>query len=328
MTFKALLTTKTGEKTSTAIVDLDERDLMPGDVTVAVEYSTVNYKDALAITGRGSVIRRFPLIPGIDFAGIVEASTHPGFTVGDRVVANGWELSHTHHGGFAQKARVKGDWLVKLPDVFSTRDAMAIGTAGYTAMLSVLALEHGGITPDRGDILVTGANGGAGSVAITLLSKLGYRVIASTGRPEEADYLHALGAAEIIDRRTLSEPGEPIAAEQWAGAIDSVGSHTLANVLAQTRYRGVVAAFGLAQGADLPASVLPFILRNVTLAGIDSVNAPQDVRLQAWSRLARDLDLDKLARTTHVVALADVPRVVTEIFEGKIQGRTVVDVNV
>jgi len=327
MTFKALLTTKADEKILTAMVDFDERDLMPGDVTVAVEYSTVNYKDALAITGRGSVIREFPLIPGIDFAGIVEASAHPGFTVGDRVVANGWELSQTHHGGFAQKARVKGDWLVKLPDVFSTRDAMAIGTAGYTAMLSVLALEHGGITPDRGDILVTGANGGAGSVAIALLSTLGYRVIASTGRPEEADYLHALGAAQIIDRRTLSEPGAPIAAEQWAGAIDSVGSHTLANVLAQTRYRGVVAAFGLAQGVDLPASVLPFILRNVTLAGIDSVNAPRDVRLQAWSRLARDLDLDKLARTTQEIGLADVPRVASNVLAGKVRGRTVVDVN-
>lgn len=281
----------------------------------------------MAVTGRGSVIRTFPLIPGIDFAGIVEASSHSGFAVGDRVLANGWDLSHTHHGGYSQKARVNGDWLVKIPNVFSTRDAMAIGTAGYTAMLSVLALEHGGITPDRGDILVTGANGGAGSVAIALLSKLGYRVVASTGRPEEADYLHALGAAEIIDRRTLSEPGQPMTSEQWAGAIDSVGSHTLANVLAQTRYRGVVAAFGLAQGADLPASVLPFILRNVTLAGIDSVNAPQDVRLQAWSRLARDLDLDRLARTTQVVALADVPRVANEIFEGKVQGRTVVDVN-
>jgi len=281
----------------------------------------------MAVTGRGAVVRKFPLIPGIDFAGIVEASTHPGIAVGDRVVANGWELSHTHHGGFAQKARVKGDWLVKLPDVFSTRDAMAIGTAGYTAMLSVLALEHGGIAPKRGDILVTGANGGAGSVAIALLSKLGYRVIASTGRLDEADYLHALGAAEIIDRRTLSEPGKPIAAERWAGAIDSVGSHTLANVLAQTRYRGVVAAFGLAQGADLPASMLPFILRNVTLAGIDSVNAPQDVRLQAWSRLARDLDLDKLARATQEVALADVPRIASDVLAGKVRGRTVVNVN-
>ncbi|RPX18569.1 oxidoreductase [Pseudomonas aeruginosa] len=327
MTFKALLATKTGDTTTTSLVDFNEDDLMPGDVTVSVEYSTVNYKDAMAVTGRGAVIRKFPLIPGIDFAGVVESSSHPDFAVGDRVLANGWELSQSHHGGFAQKARLKGDWLVKIPDVFSARDAMAIGTAGYTAMLSVLALEHGGITPERGDILVTGANGGAGSVSIALLSKLGYRVIASTGRPDEADYLRALGAAEIIDRRTLSEPGKPISAERWAGAIDSVGSHTLANVLAQTRYRGVVAAFGLAQGADLPASVLPFILRNVTLAGIDSVNAPQEVRLQAWSRLARDLDRDKLARTTQEVALADVPRVAGEVLQGKVRGRTVVNVN-
>lgn len=327
MTFKALLASKTDESVSTEVVELDEQSLMPGDVTVAVEYSTVNYKDAMAVTGRGPVIRQFPLIPGIDFAGTVEASSYPGIAVGDRVVANGWGLSQTHHGGFAQKARVSGDWLVKIPDVFSTRDAMAIGTAGYTAMLSVLALEHGGLAPDRGEILVTGANGGAGSVAIALLSSLGYRVIASTGRTGEADYLRSLGAADIIDRRTLSEPGPPISKERWAGAVDSVGSHTLANVLAQTRYRGVVAAFGLAQGADLPASVLPFILRNVTLAGIDSVNAPQQVRLRAWSRLAQDLDLGKLARTTRLIRLAEVPENASRVLEGKIQGRTIVDVN-
>jgi acrylyl-CoA reductase (NADPH) len=306
---------------------MNEQDLMPGDVTVTIDYSTVNYKDALAITGRAPVISQFPLIPGIDFAGTVEASSYPGIAVGDRVVANGWGLSQTHHGGYAQKARVRGEWLVKIPDAFSTRDAMAIGTAGYTAMLSVLALEHGGLTPQRGDILVTGANGGVGSIAIAILSDLGYRVIASTGRLDEGDYLRSLGAAEIIDRRTLSEAGAPIAAERWAGAVDSVGSHTLANVLAQTKYRGVVTACGLAQGMDLPASVLPFILRNVTLAGIDSVNAPQEARLQAWSRLARDLDLSKLARTTQVVGLAEVPAVVERMFEGKVQGRTIVDVN-
>jgi len=300
---------------------------VPGDVTVAVEYSTVNYKDAMALSGRSPIIRTFPLIPGIDFAGVVESSTYPGIVAGDRVLANGWGLSQTHHGGFAQRARVSGDWLVKIPAAFSARDAMAIGTAGYTAMLSVLALEHGGLTPARGDILVTGANGGSGSVAIALLSKLGYRVIASTGRLEEADYLRALGANEIIDRHTLSAPGAPISEERWAGAIDSVGSHTLANVLAHTRYRGVVAAFGLAQGADLPASVLPFILRNITLAGIDSVNAPQQIRLQAWSRLASDLDLDKLARTSKVVGLGDVPDIASRVLAGKIQGRTIVDVN-
>jgi len=327
MTFKALLTTKTGDVISTALVDFDEADLMPGDVTVAIDYSTVNYKDAMAISGRGPVIRQFPLIPGIDFSGVVQASSHAGFAVGDRVIANGWGLSQTHHGGLAQKARVNGDWLVKLPDVFSTRDAMSIGTAGYTAMLSVLALEHAGVTPDKGDVLVTGAGGGAGSIAIALLSKLGYRVIASTGRLEETDYLRELGAAEVIDRRTLSEPGAPIAKERWAGAIDSVGSHTLANVLAQTRYRGAVAAFGLAQGVDLPGSVLPFILRNVTLAGIDSVNAPQEVRLQAWARLATDLDLGKLARATQVVGLAEVPGLAEPVLQGKVRGRTVVDVN-
>lgn len=327
MSFKALLATKTGDAISTRLVDFKEEDLMPGDVTVVIDYSTVNYKDAMALSGRSPVIRQFPLIPGIDFAGIVEASSHPDFKVGERVLVNGWGLSQTHHGGFAQKARVSGDWLVKVPEVFSTREAMAIGTAGYTAMLSVLALEHGGLTPERGDILVTGASGGAGSVAIALLSGLGYRVIASTGRQEEADYLRDLGAAQVIDRRTLSEASAPIAKERWAGVIDSVGSHTLANALAQTQYRGVVAAFGLAQGADLPGSVLPFILRNVTLAGIDSVNAPQHVRLQAWSRLARDLDVAKLARTTQVVGLAEVPAVAGRVLEGKVRGRTVVDVN-
>lgn len=327
MTFKALLTTKTGEAVSTHLVDFKEEDLMPGDVTVAIEFSTVNYKDAMALSGRSPVIRQFPLIPGIDFAGIVETSSHPGFEAGDRVLVNGWGLSQTHHGGFAQKARVSGDWLVKIPEVFSTQAAMAIGTAGYTAMLSVLALEHGGLTPDRGDILVTGASGGAGSVAIALLSGLGYRVIASTGRQEEGDYLRDLGATQVIDRNTLSQAGAPIAKERWAGVIDSVGSHTLANALAQTQYRGVVAAFGLAQGADLPGSVLPFILRNVTLAGIDSVNAPQAVRLQAWSRLAQDLDLSKLTRTTQMVGLAEVPTVAARVLEGKVRGRTVVDVN-
>ncbi len=327
MTFKALLATRSGDTISTAQAVLSDTDLMPGEVTVAVEYSTVNYKDALAVSGRSPVIRTFPLIPGIDLAGVVERSTHAGIAPGDRVLVNGYGLSQTHHGGFAQRARVPGEWLVKVPDAFSTRDAMAIGTAGYTAMLSVLALEHGGLTPAHGDILVTGANGGAGSIAIALLSGLGYRVVASTGRLEEADYLKELGAAEVLDRHTLSEPGAPIAKERWAGAIDSVGSHTLANVLAQTRYRGVVAAFGLAQGADLPGSVLPFILRNVTLAGIDSVNAPLPVRQQAWGRLARDLDLGKLARTTRVVSLDEVPAIAARVLQGKVQGRTVVDVN-
>ena len=325
--FKALLAQKTGEKISTSVVEMDEQQLMPGDVSVAVDYSTVNYKDALAISGRAEIIRQFPLIPGIDFAGTVEASSHAGIAVGDRVVANSWGLSQTHHGGYAQKARVSGDWLVKIPAPLSTKDAMAIGTAGYTAMLSVLALEHGGLTPQRGDILVTGANGGVGSIAIAILSDLGYRVVASTGRPDEADYLRSLGAAEVIDRRTLSEPGAPIARERWAGAVDSVGSRTLVNVLSQTQYHGVVTACGMAQGVDLPGSVLPFILRNVTLAGIDSVNAPRQARTEAWSRLARDLNLNKLGQTVRVVGLREVPDVVGQLFAGKVQGRTVVDVN-
>jgi len=327
MTFKALLATKADKTISTRLVDFDESALMAGDVDVAIDYSTVNYKDAMALSGRAPVIQTFPLIPGIDFSGTVVHSSHPGFQAGDRVVANGWGLSQTHHGGYAQRARVSGDWLVKLPEALSTRDAMAVGTAGYTAMLAVLALEHAGLTPDRGDVLVTGASGGSGSIAVALLSGLGWRVTASTGRLEEADYLRGLGAAEVIDRRTLSEPGAPIAKERWAGAIDSVGSHTLANVLAQTRYRGAVAAFGLAQGADLPGSVLPFILRNVTLAGIDSVNAPRDVRLTAWARLARDLDLAKLASTTQTVGLAAVPDLAGPVLKGQVRGRTVVDVN-
>lgn len=327
MTFKGLMASKSGDTISTDLVELEEQDLMPGDVTIAVDYSTVNYKDGMALGGRAPIIQTFPLIPGIDLAGTVEGSSYPGIEVGDRVVANGWGLSQTHHGGYAQKARLSGDWLVRIPDPLSTLDAMAVGTAGYTAMLSVLALEHGGITPDRGDILVTGANGGVGSIAIALLADLGYRVVASTGRLEEANYLRELGAADVIDRRTLSDPGTPVASERWAGAIDSVGSHTLANVLAQTQYRGVVTACGLAQGLDLPATVLPFILRNVTLAGIDSVNAPQSVRLKAWSRLARDLDLSKLARTTKVIGLADVTDVARRLLEGQVQGRTVVDVN-
>ncbi|MDP0930099.1 MDR family oxidoreductase [Paracoccus onubensis] len=325
--FRALLASKTHDGISTDIVEMDDETLMEGEVSISVEYSTVNYKDALAISGQADVIQAFPLVPEIDLAGTVETSSHDGFSIGDRVVLNGWGLSQTHHGGYAQKARVKGDWLVKLPESLSTKDAMAIGTAGYTAMLSVLALEHAGLDPSRGDIVVTGANGGVGSVAIAILSKLGYRVVASTGRPEEEEYLRALGAAEIIDRRTLSEPGSPIAQEKWAGAVDSVGSNTLVNLLAQTQYRGVVTTCGLAQGVDLPGSVLPFILRNITLAGIDSVNAPKEVRLMAWSRLAQDLELGKLAAMTHVVGLADVPNVVDGIFQGKVRGRTVVDVN-
>ncbi len=326
MTFKALVTAKTAEGVSTTLTDMDLAGIGEGDVTVAVEYSTVNYKDGLALSG-GRIMQSMPMIGGIDFAGTVEASDNAAFKAGDKVILNGWGLSQTHNGGYAQKARVPGDWLIPLPGKFSTRDAMAIGTAGYTAMLCVMALEHAGLNPSKGDVLVTGANGGVGSIAISLLSQLGYRVVASTGRAAEADYLKSLGAAEIIDRATLSAAGKPMQGERWAGAVDSVGSHTLANVLAQTKYRGVVAACGLAQGLDLPGSVAPFILRNVTLAGIDSVNTPREVRLEAWARLAKDLDPGKLKSTITEIGLADVPGVAAKILKGEVRGRTVVNVN-
>ncbi|WP_018185201.1 MDR family oxidoreductase [Kaistia granuli] len=327
MAFKALWATKPDDAVKVELVDLETDALMAGDVTVAVDYSTVNYKDGLAVTGAAPIIQTFPLVPGIDFSGRVETSSHPDFKPGDRVVLNGFELSMSHQGGYAQKARVPGEWLVKLPDAISNRDAMAIGTAGYTAMLSILALEHGGVTPDRGAILVTGASGGVGSISIALLSKLGYRVIASTGRPEGADYLKRLGAAEIIDRATLSAPGAPLGPERWAGAVDSAGGRTLVNVLAQTQYRGTVAACGLADSLDLPGSMVPFIRRNITLAGIDSVNAPQSVRSTAWQRLATDLDLAKLGQTVEEIGLAEVPAVAAAILQGKVRGRTLVDVN-
>ena len=325
MTFRALVARKSGETVVAQVEAMEEADLHSGDVTIAVEWSTVNYKDGLALSG-ANIIKTFPLVPGIDLAGVVASSADSRFARGDRVVVNSWGLSQTHHGGYAERARVPGDWVNRLPDAISTRHAMAIGTAGYTAMLSVLALEHGGVTPDKGDILVTGAAGGVGSVAIALLARLGYRVVASTGRPQEQAYLAALGASEVVDRASLSAPGAPIARERWAGAIDSVGSHTLANVLAQTKYRGVVTACGLAQGVDLPATVLPFILRNVTLAGIDSVNAPAAVREEAWSRLGRDLDLTTLESTVTEVGLAEAPQIAQAVLRGEVRGRTVVDV--
>ena len=328
MTFRAIRLFKTETGQETRFLDLTDADLMDGDVDVRVEYSTVNFKDGLALTGRSPVVRVWPLTPGIDFAGVVETSTHAGFKPGDRVVLNGWGVGETHHGGYAQKARVKGDWLIKLPDAISTSHAMAIGTAGYTAMLCVMALEREGVTPDKGDIVVTGAAGGVGSVAVALLSKLGYRVVASTGRKAaESDYLTGLGAAEIIDRAELSSPGRPLGRERWAGAVDVVGSHTLANVLAQTRYGGVVTACGLAQGLDLPGSVAPFILRGITLAGIDSVMCPTPRRTEAWARLAKDLDLGLLDTMTERAGLGDVPTLAESILEGKVRGRVVVDVN-
>lgn len=326
-TFRAIRVSKGEAGLKAEFVNLTEADLMEGDVTVAVDYSTVNYKDGLALTGKAPIIRSFPLIPGIDFSGKVEKSSHAGFKPGDRVVLNGYGVGEGHNGGYAQKARVKGDWLVKLPDAISNERAMAIGTAGYTSMLCVLALEHNGVTPASGPVLVTGAAGGVGSVAIALLSKLGYTVIASTGRASEADYLKSLGASEIVDRNELSAPGKPIGKERWAGAVDAVGSHTLANVLAMTKYGGTVAACGLAQGMDLPASVAPFILRGVTLAGIDSVMAPMAKRVEAWKRLAIDLDMKKLDAMSFRAKLDDVPRLAEEIIAGHVRGRAVIDVN-
>jgi acrylyl-CoA reductase (NADPH) len=327
-TFRALRLFKTDGGQEARFVDATEADLGEGDVTVAAEYSTVNYKDGLALTGKAPVVRVWPMTPGIDFAGVVERSEHPGFAPGDRVVLNGWGLGETQQGGYAQRARVKGDWLVKLPAAISTAEAMAIGTAGYTAMLCVMALEREGVTPNAGDILVTGAAGGVGSVAIAILSKLGYRVVASSGRKAtEGGYLTGLGAADIIDRAELAGPARPLGRERWAGAVDAVGSHTLANVLSQTRYGGVVAACGLAQGMDLPGSVAPFILRGVTLCGVDSVMCPKPRREEAWGRLASDLDLGKLATMRVDAKLADVPRLAAEITEGKVRGRVVVDLN-
>ena len=325
--FKALLIEKDDAGYRASVKDVDDKLFGEGDVTVKVEYSTINYKDGLAITGKSPVIRKFPLIAGIDFAGVVEASTHPEWKPGAKVVLNGWGVGELYNGGLAQRARVKGDWLVPLPAALSTRQAMAIGTAGYTAMLSVLALERHGVKPGSGDILVTGANGGVGSVAIAVLAKLGHRVVASTGRPEAADALKALGAAEVIHRDELSSPGKPLGKERWAGVIDAVGSHTLANACATTRTHGAVAACGLAQGMDFPATVAPFILRGVCLYGIDSVNAPQPLRREAWQRLAKDLDMAKFEGWTREVGLGEAIAVGKEILAGKIQGRVVVNVN-
>ena len=299
---------------------------MDGDVTVRVEWSTLNYKDGLAVTGKAPVVRRFPMIPGIDFAGTVETSTHPDWKPGDKVILNGWGFGETHLGAYAEKARVKGDWLVPMPAGMTGREAMAIGTAGYTAMLSVLALERHGVTPDRGPVVVTGAAGGVGSVAIAILAKLGYQVIASTGRPEESDYLKRLGAAEVIDRAELSGPPKPLAKERWAGGVDSVGSATLANVLSMTRYGGAVAACGLAGGMDLPTFVAPFILRAVSLLGIDSVMCPQSVRREAWKRLASDLDRGKLQALTREIDLVEVVEAGKQIIEGQVRGRIVVKI--
>ena len=325
-TFKAIVIRKTDAGQSIGLEDFDARDLMDGDVTVRPEWSTVNYKDGLAITGKAPVVRRFPMIPGVDLAGTVEASTHPDWKPGDKVILNGWGVGETHLGAYAEKARVKGDWLVPLPASTSTRDAMAIGTAGYTAMLAVMALEHQGLRPANGPVVVTGAAGGVGSVAVALLAKLGFQVTASTGRPQEADYLKRLGASEIIDRKELAGPPRPLAKERWAGGIDSVGSTTLANVLSMMRYRGAVAACGLAGGMDMPASVAPFILRGVSLLGIDSVLRPAADRRAAWRRLDVDLDRTKLSEMTSEIGLGEVVDAGREIVEGRVRGRIVVKI--
>ena len=327
MTYRALQIEKDDTGYRCTLKTLDDSALPEGDVTVAVDYSTVNYKDGLAITGKSPVVRKFPLTPGIDLAGTVTASQHPLFKAGDAVVLNGWGVGESHSGGLAQKARLKGDWLIHRPGAFSARQAMAIGTAGYTAMLCVMALEKHGVTPEQGEVLVTGAGGGVGSVAIALLAKLGYRVVASTGRLQEAGYLRSLGAADVIDRAELAAPGKPLAKERWAGVVDTVGSHTLANACASTKYGGTVAACGLAQGMDLPATVAPFILRGVTLAGIDSVMAPRALREAAWARLARDLDVGKLDAMTQEVGLGDAIGLGAQILAGQVRGRVVVDVN-
>ena len=325
-TFKAIRIDKADKGTTAALTQFDEAELMDGDVTVAVEWSTLNYKDGLAVTGKAPVVRRFPMIAGVDFAGTVAQSSHPAWKAGDKVVCTGWGLGETHLGAYAEKARVKGDWLVRLPDGLSTREAMAIGTAGFTAMLAVLALEKHGLTPQAGPMVVTGAAGGVGSVATAVLAKLGYHVIASTGRLSEASYLKGLGAAEVIDRNELSAPAKPLAKERWAGGVDSVGSTTLANLLSMTRYDGAIAACGLAAGMDLPSSVAPFILRGVCLLGIDSVMCPLPLRKNAWERLARDLDRAKLSEITHEISLDQVIGMGPQILAGQVRGRVVVKI--
>jgi acrylyl-CoA reductase (NADPH) len=323
--FKAILIERDERPYRTSFASLEEGRLPVGDVTVRVDYSTLNYKDALAITGKAPVVRQFPMVPGIDFAGSVQQSDDTSYREGDRVLLNGWGVGELHWGGLAQLARVKGEWLIPLPAAFNSRQSMAIGTAGYTAMLCVIALERHGVRPDSGEILVTGATGGVGSVAVAILAKLGFRVVAVTGRPAEADFLKRLGAAEVLDRALFASPGKPLGKERWAGAIDVVGSHTLVNVCASMRYRGVVAACGLAGGLDFPATVAPFILRGVTLVGVDSAMCPRPDRLEAWNRLSRDLDIDKLEFLTEEIGLSQALDRAAALLEGQIRGRVVVD---
>lgn len=325
--FNGILIEKDEQGYRASVQALTQADLPQGDVLVKADYSTLNYKDALAITGKGPIVRSFPMVPGIDFAGVVEQSEHADFTPGQRVILNGWGVGEQHWGGLAQYARVKADWLIHAPDGMSNRHAMAIGTAGYTAMLCVIALEKAGIRPDAGDVVVTGANGGVGSFAIAILHKLGYRVVAATGRPDESGYLSRLGASEIIDRATLSAPGKPLQKERWAAGIDSVGSHTLANLCASIKADGAVAACGMAQGLDLPASVAPFILRGISLLGINSVTRPRSERIHAWNRLATDLPTAIIDSISRDITLGDAMQTAQDLMAGKVQGRVVVDVN-
>ncbi len=325
--FKGILIVNDAGGYRASLTDLDEGQLPEGDVTVCVSHSTLNYKDALAITGKGPVVRKFPMVPGIDLAGTIEHSTHPDYAAGDAVILNGWGVGENHWGGLAQKARLNGNWLVPLPKQFTPQQAMAIGTAGYTAMLCVLALERHGISPAHGEILVTGAAGGVGSVATAVLTRLGFRVVAVSGRPAEAEYLKTLGAVEILDRAMFATPGKPLGKERWAGVVDVVGSHTLANACATTKSRGLVTACGLAGGMDFPATVAPFILRGVTLAGIDSVMCPRPERLEAWRRLGSDLEISKLALIRNEIGLTEVLYVATKLLNGEVRGRVVVDVN-
>lgn len=325
--FSGILIEKDDSEQTVAVKELDEAQLPDGDVSIDVEYSTLNFKDGLAITGRSPVVRKFPMVPGIDLAGVVTDSSHPDWTKGDAVVLNGWGVGETHWGGLAQRARLNGDWLVPLPAEFTTRQAMAIGTAGYTASLCVDALLDHGVSPDAGEVLVTGATGGVGSVAIALLARAGFKVAAATGKAAESEYLEKLGASTILDRAELAEKGKPLQKERWAGVVDAVGSHTLVNACAQTRYGGAVAACGLAQGMDFPATVAPFILRGVSLLGIDSVMAPKARRVRAWERLARDLDGGALESIAQEIALADAIGAAADLMDGKVRGRIVVDVN-
>lgn len=325
--FKGILIEKDDDGYRAALQEIDEAQLPEGDVTINVQYSTLNYKDGLAITGKSPVVRKFPMVPGIDLVGTVESSSHSEYSAGDAVVLNGWGVGETHWGGLAQKARLNGDWLVPLPQNLTPKQAISIGTAGYTAMLCIMALEQHGVTPESGEILVTGATGGVGSVAIAILAKLGYQVVAMTGRPDESEYVTALGASEIMPRSEYAEPGRPLGRERWAGVVDVVGSHVLANACAATKYRGVVAACGLAGGFDLKTTVMPFILRGITLAGIDSVMCPREIRLEAWRRLEQDLDIPKLNTIAHEIGLAEAVETAGQLLNGEVRGRVIVDVN-